>query len=130
MKKAFFIITLITMISGLYSYSILEKETGNFIKPNPEDLIPVANVRVYPESEGLTRMNVETFLYVMKDSDKRPDIDHQEYEGTCKIEDIIEVSISKLRQQIKFGEIKLYSNFIDILPGIEQRINEHFKKGN
>jgi len=31
MKKAFFIITLITIISGLYSYSILEKETGNFI---------------------------------------------------------------------------------------------------
>ncbi len=31
MKKAFFIITLITIISGLYSYSILEKETGNII---------------------------------------------------------------------------------------------------
>jgi len=31
MKKAFFIITIITIISGLYSYSILEKETGNII---------------------------------------------------------------------------------------------------
>lgn len=31
MKRVFFIITLITIISGLYSYSILEKETGNII---------------------------------------------------------------------------------------------------
>ncbi len=31
MKKAFFIITIITIISGLFSYSILEKETGNII---------------------------------------------------------------------------------------------------
>jgi len=31
MKRVFFIITIITIISSLYSYSILEKETGNFI---------------------------------------------------------------------------------------------------
>ena len=31
MKKAFLAITIITVISSLYSYSILEKETGNFI---------------------------------------------------------------------------------------------------
>ena len=31
MKRVFFIITIITIISGLYSYSILEKETGNII---------------------------------------------------------------------------------------------------
>ncbi len=31
MKKVFFIITIITIISGLFSYSILEKETGNII---------------------------------------------------------------------------------------------------
>lgn len=31
MKKAFLAIALITIISGLYSYSILEKETGNII---------------------------------------------------------------------------------------------------
>ncbi len=31
MKKAFLTITLFTVIAGLYSYSILEKETGNII---------------------------------------------------------------------------------------------------
>ena len=103
----------------------IRKETGDFIKLNPEDLIPVANVRVYPKLEGLTRMDVETFLYIMKDGDKRPDIDHQEYEGSCKIIEIIEVSVSELRQQIKLGKIKVYSNFFDILPDIEEKINKH-----
>ena len=108
----------------------IRKETEDFIKLNPEDLIPVATVRVYPKFEGLTRMNVETFLYIMKKGDKRPDIDHQEYEGSCKINEIIEVSISELRQQAKLDKIKLYSNFIDILPDIKQCIDEHLKKGN
>ncbi len=31
MKKIFLVITLVTFISGLFSYSILEKETGNII---------------------------------------------------------------------------------------------------
>jgi len=70
-------------------------------------------------------MNIETFLYIMKDCDKSPDVDHQEYEGNCVIENIIEISISELRQQAEFGRIKLYSNFIDILPDIEQCIDKH-----
>lgn len=108
----------------------IRKETGNFVKPNPGDLMPIANVRVYPKSEGLTKMDVETFLYIMKDGDERPSVDHQEYEGNCKIEDIVEVSILELCQQIKFGEIKLYSNFVDIFPDIERCISEYFKKEN
>ena len=103
----------------------IRKETKKFVKPNPEDLIHIANVRVYPRHEGLTKMNIETFFYIMKDSDRKPDVDHQEYKGSCKIEDIIEISISELRQQAELGKIKLYSNFIDILPDIEQCIDEH-----
>ena len=75
-------------------------------------------------------MDIETFLYIMKNSDKRPDINHQEYEGSCKINEIIEVSISELRQQVELGKIKLYSNFIDILPDIEQCIDEQLLKRN
>ena len=75
-------------------------------------------------------MDIETFLYIMKNSDKRPDINHQEYEGNCKINEIIEVSISELRQQVELGKIKLYSNFIDILPDIEQCIDEQLLKRN
>jgi|GEM_PF-4593991 len=98
-------------------------ETGGFLDPNPGDLIHIENMRVYPEKIGYIKMIIVTFLYVMKDTDREPDIEHQQYEGDCKIEEIIKISIPELYQKIKLGEVILYSNLVEILPKIEVAIN-------
>lgn len=102
------------------------EETGEKVNPIPEDLILIKTVKVPPRQKigGITR-NIETFVYFMKDSDERPSVKHQQHEDGCRIVDVVELSLSELYQQIELGEIKLYSNFIDILPNIERCINEH-----
>lgn len=68
---------------------------------------------------------IETFVYFTKDSDEIPNVDNQEHEEGCRIVGVFLISLEELYQQIEMGEIKLYPNFIDILPNIEQCINNY-----
>lgn len=104
---------------------VIEK-TGKRVNPSPEDLVLIKTVKVYPQQDigGITK-NIETFVYFMDSNDKKPVVEQQQHEEGCRIVDVIEISLSELYQQIEMGEIKLYPNFIDILPNIERCINNY-----
>ncbi len=107
------------------------EETGGNVQPTPDELISMGTVSVFPEEEvGGIWLDIETFVYFMKDSDKIPNVDNQEHEEGCRIVGVLLISLEELFQQIEMREIKLFPNFIAILPKIEKCIDEHFEKGH
>lgn len=89
------------------------EETGGRINPKPEELILLDSVKVFPvgkHSDGIIR-SIDTFVYFMKETDKMPDISHQEHEKGCRITNVICATPKELGNSIKKGEIKVHSNF-------------------
>lgn len=108
----------------------VREETGGLVNPNPEDLILIDSSKVYPTEdydpyEGVI-VCVDSFIYLLKNTDKDPVVKEQEYEEGCQIMEVIKMSIPELNEKIKHGEIKVFSNFIPTLAKIEQ----YLKKGN
>jgi ADP-ribose pyrophosphatase YjhB (NUDIX family) len=125
------------------------EETGGLVNPDVNDLLLIDSVVVLPEkyirngrlisrvmsffryllddnNNGITR-TIETFVYFLKENDKMPDIEHQDFEEGCAITRVLRISIQDLKQKISSGELKVFPNFTDsTLPKSEKFL----KKGS
>jgi len=99
------------------------EETGRRVNPDPTELILIDSVAVYPTKEydpyGGVILNIDTFIYFLKDTDKSPMTSAQEHEEGCRIEKIVCLFTEDILHYISCGEIKVYPNFIETLRKVK-----------